>query len=287
MKKVIFLFAILFATFTSVAQVATKAAQDTGNTKLNTIRLQGVSSLSKQDTAITKLNAIRLQSVSNKTVVVSSATISSSSLPTGAATSALQTTQNTNITNLRTDVQNCTGAVDLLNGPLTDIKNNIGKAESFVTSFSVVPASAGCTDLVEFKVSAATARVRKIVFSGYATTAIKVPVTVRFSNGNSGGTSTTKTPVSLVSNGTGGSSSAIIKVFTANPTVGSSGGDVYNTLLPLSLVSTSENSTIIIEPSANGMYPFWVTGGLYWTINLNNTAIVGGVIYITIFWDEG
>lgn len=258
-KQLLFLLIGLVLSLVTTGQQATKALQDTGNAKLN---------------------AIRLQSISNKTVIVGS-----SALPSGAATSANQSTHNTRLLNIENNTSAIYDGVLVVSAQLDSISKRRVMPKIFSCSFTVAPASS-CTDLVFFEGSNTNqAHIRKVILTGTQTTTGKIWVDLVIkSSANSGGTSTSKAGVPYINSGLVGIPTATLLAYTANPTLGS-GTTIRKVLLPVTSTTDAGYSEATIDFTMDG-YDVWLTSGIYFAINLGGQTVSGGVIGITIIWSE-
>lgn len=275
MKKILLISTLLITAFISEAQVATKAAQDTANAKLNAIRLQSVSNKS--------VNVVNTLTVAAHNVTV----VGTLPLPSGGATSALQTTQNTNLTNINNGV---TGLYDLIDAGQINLNNKasgIINANTYVSSFTVAPAAA-CTDLVTFIAPNTNVKIRKIILSGTQTTGSKVLVSVHLSTfSNTGGTSTNVGGFAYNQDGSVVATTATVQVYTANPTLGSGTPiRIRYFYLPVTSTTDANQSTVELDFTTDGaLLP--LPADANFKINLLGQTLTGGVICCTIIWTEG
>jgi hypothetical protein len=173
---------------------------------------------------------------------------------------------------------------------------NLRQSTYSAVSIGLVPVAAGATDA--FCISGGATKniaIRRIGISGTATTAVEVPVTIlRRTALDTGGTAATGAalPVAGRNNTNNDASTAVLTAYTANPTINDASPKYFRTAsiaLPLA--------------SANiGQFNEWLFGtpidfyeqGLdipknttqQYCINLNSTAIAGGLLYIEIEWTE-
>lgn len=274
MKNIIFLIAALFATFSTVAQVATKAAQDTGNAKLN---------------------AIRLQAISNKTVVVSSSTVSSSALPTGAATSANQTTHNTRLLNIENNTSTI-GNIDFVTtrmGAVIDTMSTVSnksikRKHSYYCSFTLTPASAA-TEILRIKAPGSGIYfLEKIIITGIQTTASNVTFYLKDYTTIGSGSGTTQT-VRPYNSSLAPASSFTVTSHTSNPSAGTGPTNIAikSGLIP-ALLGTSSGSEIVFDFTEPGLFPlgFYDTFACY-SLHLNGVTLTGGELNICIVLSVG
>lgn len=171
----------------------------------------------------------------------------------------------------------------------TPLPVSLGDGQKLTYSCSgvgFVPVS-GATDVFEINNSAGTKtiKVTRIEFSASAGTAVLLPVTlIKRSTLNSSGTSTTPT-ITPHSSGDA-AATGVVKVYTANPTVGSTAGNVrtavYNAPISGNLASPlvwefgTRASTKAITLAANQSL----------CVSLGATAISSGLAYISVEFTE-
>ena len=158
---------------------------------------------------------------------------------------------------------------------------------TYSSSFTVTPASAA-TDIVEIIGGSKKVLVNKIVISGTATADSYPTVSIiKRSSVATGGTSNTET--SVPHDATDVAATAVIKSYSANPTVGTTVGSIRKLNIPL----------INTAPSAVSMvYPYEITlsdlGKAVWLnsntqtlcLNLGGTTITGASINVSIEFTE-
>lgn len=226
-------------------------------------------------------------------------------LPTGAATSANQSTEITSLATIASNTTNAgtptvSGAVTANQGgvwivqpgntPNTSpwlVEMRPSTIQSYAASIvGLVPLAAGATDL--FTISGSATKLVKILslhISGNATTAITVPLSIiKRSAANTGGTSTA--PVVVPHDSNNGAGTAVVLAYTANPTVlGTTVGmlDAFKLDLPASATATNVN----LDEDFNDGQPYVLRGtAQILAINLNSSAIAGGNLAVAIHWTE-
>ena len=148
-----------------------------------------------------------------------------------------------------------------------------------------VSAANSATDIVEIIGSSTkTVLVHRITISGTQTTGGLVPVyIIKRSSAASAGTSTNPTYVPRDANQV--AATAAIKVYTANPTIGSSVGNIWLGLVPVTATTGSAPVTDI-DFNLTGT-PILLSGtSQTLCINLNGVTYSGNTFYITVEWSE-
>lgn len=156
---------------------------------------------------------------------------------------------------------------------------------AYSSSFTVV-AAATATDIARLSGSA-TARIEvtKVIIGGVQTTAglVKVDL-VKRSTANTGGTATT--PAAVPHDSADAAASAVVSVYTANPSaLGTAVGTVRSHRVPVG-ASTGATSPVVFDFGKDGK-PIVLTGvaeGL--SVNLAGATVTGGNIDVTIEFNE-
>jgi hypothetical protein len=236
-------------------------------------------------------------------------------LPTGASTTAQQTAGNliladidANGTTIINNQTNGTQRSQITNGSInvdvtaddpTNTANglvvrNIAKVrETYgATQKSLVPA-ASATDVFTITGSASkTVYIHKIIVTGNRTAhAHDLIVLIKRSTANSGGTSSTLTSVSYDS--TNAAATAVVRSYTANPTLGTAVGEIYakRVSFPVQTPSNAQGNGGSVNPwqwiySDIGQ-PIVLRGtSQVLAVNLNAVTIAGGNIQCSIEWSE-
>ncbi len=158
-------------------------------------------------------------------------------------------------------------------------------ARTYSASANITVAAAA-TDIVAFFGNATTTvQITKIRITGIQTTTGMVDfILVRRSTANSGGTSSNFSLAQHETTDAANSSTPI--AYTANPTPGTSLGNIRRWYQAISASATPEFSEYTLEFGENGK-PIILSGtaqGL--CLNLNGATITGGVINVSIEWIE-
>lgn len=226
-------------------------------------------------------------------------------LPTGAATSANQSTEISSLATIATNTTNAgtptvsgtvtanqggTWTVQPGNTPNTAswlVEERPPTIQTYAASIvGLVPLAAGATDLFTISGSATkTVKVLSLHISGNATTAVTVPLSIiKRSAANTGGTSTAPTVTPHDSNNAAGT--AVVLAYTANPTaLGATVGmlDTFKLDLPASATATNVN----LDEDFNDGQPYVLRGtAQILAINLNTSAITAGNLTVAIHWTE-
>lgn len=236
-------------------------------------------------------------------------------LPTGASTSALQSTGNlilldidANGTTVINNQTNGTQRTQITNGTINAaitadqpvetanalVVRNIPKVrETYgATQKSLVPATTA-TDVFTITGSATkTVYIHKIQVTGNRTAhAQDLVVLVKRSTANTGGTSATLTAVPYDSNNV--AATATVRSYTANPTLGTAIGEVYSARVsfPVQTPSNAQGNGGAAEPWEwiyNDIGQPIVLRGTseVLAVNLNGVTIAGGNLQVSIEWSE-
>jgi hypothetical protein len=160
---------------------------------------------------------------------------------------------------------------------------------TYTAVITSVAAVAAATDIFTITGSATkTVRITKIAISGTSTSGVRTSVVViKRSTANTGGTSTTPTAVPLDS--TNAAATAVVRSYTANPTVGTSVGSVRSAKMDFPTTATTNG----IQPfefmlgGEAGQQPITLRGTTeVIAINLNGATITGGSFDLYIEWTE-
>lgn len=277
-----------------------------------TVKITGADSSGTETNFIdSTLNGIKVDG-SAVTQPISAASLP---LPTGASTSTLQTAGNIILSDI--DANGTTIINNQTNGTqrsqLTDGTNNVAvtsdepvnTAQGLVvrnipktretygaTQKSLVPA-ATATDVFTITGSASkTVYVHKVTVTGNRTAHSQdLVVLIKRSTANSGGTSSTLTEVAYDSDNA--AATAVIRSYTANPTLGTAVGEVYSRRVsfPVQTPSNAQGNGGAVVPwewtyTSIGQ-PIVLRGtSQVLAINLNGVTIAGGNIQCSIEWSE-
>lgn len=278
MKKLFLLSAILFS-FTIKSQVATKAAQDTGNTKLNLIRLQTISN--------------KTVNVAGTVTVAAHAITALPSSTSNLATNALQQTIDANITGLRSDEFNYFN----LNKGIDAASGNWEMSSVTFTSNALTSAKFLCE-----LVASTTGRdviIRKIRISGNQTTpGVAFIDFVQGLQGTTGGGYITINGNSWQNNQAGTTASNFaVNVFTTNPT-GTYPSTSILTKVPVYLSPEFKETTIDFTLQTNNMVGTFAPdaglrgpalgagAGTNCYLGLGGVTYTGGIFLVTIDYAE-
>lgn len=243
--------------------------------------------------------------------------VGASALPAGAATEATQTTQNARIGDVVEVAPGTDTASSGLNGRLQRVAQrltslialfpaSIGR-KSIAGSLSVVQAeadrtysaastavasAANATDIFTITGSAgAVVRVKRISISGIATADAKVVcVLLKRSTANTAGTSTT--PTAVPHDSANAAATAVVRSYTANPTVGTLVGNINSVRLGIGAAApgngdpTEANIANLFESQA-GKQDIVLRGTEeVLAINLNGVTIAGSSFSCRVEWTE-
>jgi hypothetical protein len=236
-------------------------------------------------------------------------------LPTGASTSALQTSGNlilsdidangTTILTNQTNGTQRTQITDGINNAVVTSEDPVNTAQGLVvrniprvretygaTSLNLtVPASA--TDIFTITGSGSkTVYIHKITVTGNKTAHSQELVTLlKRSTANSGGTSTTRTAVSYDSDSA--AATATVRAYTANPTLGTLIGEIFSRRVsfPVQTPTNAQGNGGTVVPwiweySQIGQ-PITLRGATQvLSVNLNGVTLTGGILQCSIEWSE-
>lgn len=165
------------------------------------------------------------------------------------------------------------------------VKDQQRHKRTYRTAFVVTPA-ASCTDLFQLIGSATTTvEVNKILISGTQTTSGLVDVYVKKrSTANTGGTSSASTNVPMIS--TDAAATAVGAIYTANPTTGTTVGDVWIQAVPIVTTTAVENDIVEVNFGERGKALILSGVAQAMVINLNGVTVTGGSFKITIEFTE-
>lgn len=284
---------------TPVSISGTVTSTPSGTQNVSVTNAAGVSAVNIQDGG----NSITVDGTFFQTTQPISVT--SLPLPTGAATSANQSTEISSLATIATNTTNAgtptvSGTVTANQGGIWTVQpGNTPNTASWLVEqrpptiqtyaasiVGLVPLAAGATDLFTISGSATkTVKVLSLHISGNATTAVTVPLSIiKRSATNTGGTSTAPTVTPHDSNNAAGT--AVVLAYTANPTVlGATVGmlDTFKLDLPASATATNVN----LDEDFNDGQPYVLRGtAQILAINLNTSAITAGNLTVAIHWTE-
>ncbi len=159
----------------------------------------------------------------------------------------------------------------------------------FTAAFTVVPATS-CTDLWEFVPAPGYVnKIRRIVISGVQTTGSSMLFKlIKRSTAASGGTSTNAAIINQGEiDGASAAPNARVKVYTANPTVGTSIGVVREIRVPIPAPSTTILGIVYINFDIDGNEGLILQGNEFLCGNFNGVSMSGGSISVNIDFVEG
>lgn len=196
-------------------------------------------------------NGVKVVAVGNRAgvdAVVSSITASSQPLPTGASTSALQTTGNASLAAIDAGVPAALGQTTMaasmpvvLSSDHSNIIVDNANRSTYAASIAGLVVPAAATDIFTITGSASkTIKIRKVHIDGTTTAGSGKSVNfslIKRSSADSGGTSTTMTNVPFDSNNA--AATATVRAYTANPTLGTTVGAVVTDRLDIPTVGAS------------------------------------------------
>lgn len=158
---------------------------------------------------------------------------------------------------------------------------------SYRASVTGLATAASATDF--FTITGASGKVvtvQRIACSGIASTAGTPDIVLlRRSAANSAGTSTTPTVVKLDT--TSPNASAVVRAYTANPTLGALVGNLDVAKLALPLAATGANMQIYVYVNMSGSIPLRVRSGEVVALNGNAATLAPGAsLDCSIEWTE-
>jgi len=175
--------------------------------------------------------------------------------------------------------------------PITDIygslvvKDQQRHKATYRTAFVVTPA-ATASDVFQLIGSASkTVEITQIIISGTQTTGGLVDIYIKKrSTANSGGSSTASTAVPMIS--TDAAATAVGAIYTANPTTGTTTGDVAIITAAFGPATSTDDNIAYINFGERGKGLTLVGVAQAMAINLNGVTITGGSLKITIEFTE-
>lgn len=181
---------------------------------------------------------------------------------------------------LRNDALTTFGTTGNYNTAIVDqfgamiIKDEQRHKRTYRCAFVVAPAALA-TDVFQIIGSATTTvEITKIIISGTQTTGGMADVYVaKRSTANTVGTFSASTNVPMIS--TDAAATAVGSIYTANPTVGTSIGDVFVTSVPFSAATATTLNVLTIDFGINGKPPQLVGVAQALAIRLNGVTITG------------
>ncbi len=214
-------------------------------------------------------------------------------LAVGAATSALQTTGNTSLASIDGKLNSlgqktASGSVPVVLA--SDQNVNISFSTSQKRSYSASSAftvAASASDVFTISGSATTTiKIYRISLYLTATAGSNATVfLIRRSSLNTGGTSTLLTNVALDTNNV--ASTAVVRSYTANPTLGTSVGNLIATGIYVSGGGTIGSNPFFWSFEQNDSQPIVLRGtSQLIAINLNAVTFAGNVARAHVFWTE-
>jgi hypothetical protein len=165
------------------------------------------------------------------------------------------------------------------------VKNQQLHKATYRTAFVVAPA-ATATDIFQIIGSGTkTVEITRIIIGGTQITTGQVAFYIKKrSTANTGGTSSASTMVPLLS--TDAAATAVGAIYTANPTTGTTVGDVDIRLVPITATTVADTQATELNYGTLGK-PITLSGvAQALTINLNGVTITSGSIAIAIEFTE-
>lgn len=216
------------------------------------------------------------------------------SLPTGASTSALQTTGNTSLSSIDTKTPTLgqktmanSSPVVIASDQSTLSVTQLDGAKATYSASASFTFAASATDVFTITGSASkTIRIRKIIYYVTATSGANATVQViRRSTANTGGTSSTRTAVAWDT--TNSAATATVRSYTANPTLGTTVGPVIVTGIYISGGGTIGSQPLLYTDDSSLYQALTLRGtSEVIAINMNATSYNGNVARATIVWTE-
>ncbi len=161
------------------------------------------------------------------------------------------------------------------------VKDQQRHKATYRTAFVVAPA-ASATDVFQLIGSATkTVEITQIIISGTQTTGGLVDVYIKKrSTANSGGTSSASTNVPMIS--TDAVATAVGAIYTANPTTGTTVGDVAIVTAAVGATTSTDDNIAIIDFGTRGKALALVGVAQAMAISLNGVTLTGGSLKIMI-----
>lgn len=185
------------------------------------------------------------------------------------------------------------GGVNSVPQPGVSCSSEPSVATFAATSVALVPVAAGATDFFCIAGSATrVVRIQRIRISGTATTIVTVPVLImKHASLDTGAASATGTqiPIPYAHDSNNAAATATTRAWiTANPTITDAApGIIGSSNLQLNLPAAVGTSVLFDFESRNFMQAPILRGTAQEIcLNLNTTAVVAGLLYITVYWTE-
>ena len=164
--------------------------------------------------------------------------------------------------------------------------NSQGNIPTYSACITGLVPAASCTNLLELVGSATkTVKLRRVRLSGFAGTAISVPVSLNYqSAADTGGTATQPT---VVPNDPGDAAgTAVLNAYTANPTVGTTVGALAQGSLHLP-ATTGSGEVLDFTWDRPGVKCPTIRGvAQCLSVNLNGTSVSSGKVEAYVEWTE-
>lgn len=215
-------------------------------------------------------------------------------LPTSASTSALQTTANTSLNNIDVKTPALGQALSTASVPVVlpvaqfnELKTLVVK-DTYSAAFTGLVAVTAATDV--FTISGSATRniyITKIIFSGLLTTANTLNILlIKRSTLNTAGTSTLASIYKYRNSSP--TSAAVVRGYTANPTLGTTVTTIQSVKYFASLAATAINKGYVFDFTSNnyGGLPQLVGVNDLLALNFNGIALAGASFNCTFEWIE-
>jgi hypothetical protein len=203
-------------------------------------------------------------------------------LPTGASTSALQTTGNSSLSSIDGKITTATATPSLSSSSIV-VRGLPFEPQKYIAATDGFAIATSATDIFRIVGSGSkTIRIKKITISGRTTSGSPVPVIIKiikYSTANSAGTSVTTTVVPADSSNAAGTATA--NHYTANPTLGTVVGNIATRSVTfqaaglLQFLDLSFDTPIVLRGTSQQL-----------SVNLNATSITGSSICCSAEWEE-
>lgn len=207
------------------------------------------------------------------------------SLPTGASTAANQVTAQDSFTSIDNKITTSTSAPTDSASGIVVRPLQLEKQTYSATAVGLGPGAAS-TDFFTITGSASkTVKIISIIATATQNTAAAVDVLlIKRSTDNTGGTSTTLTNIPYDS--TNSASTAVVRSYTVNPTLGTTVGTIYTEKLFIP-TTTGDPGQIRLMFSENKQTPIILRGvNEVLSLNLNANGLAGDSWDITVVWTE-
>jgi len=171
---------------------------------------------------------------------------------------------------------------------LDDLRTEEGQKTTYSATIVGLAIAAAATDIFTIIGSATTTvRIRRVAFSGLATAASATPVVlIKRSVADTLGTSTA--PVAVPHDSTNAAATAVVRAYTANPTLGTTIAPMQARRITLTTAAGAiPNVPTVIELAIRGEQGIVLRGiAEQLALNFNGATVAGAVLDIDVTWTE-